>query len=310
MLVYLWAEASGLIRMNHQLKGILITATGVLLVVPDSLFVRLIAADSIVTAFWRALFAGGLIASVILLVQGLQPFRKLLQSGWPGFAYTLLMATTAPAFVLAVNNTSVANVVFIFASMPIFAAFFSWLFLSERIQRRMVLTMIPVLIGLGIIAYGSRESEIASWKGDLWAFYISAAYAGALTAVRKAKGISMLPAIPVAYIGSAVIMGLFSAPMIAFTDQWYFFLGHGIFIGAASCLLAIGPRFISSVEVSLLVLLESVLAPILVWMIIGEYPGAMTFFGGAIVIGALVVSNLYALIRPDQGHPPPASSGT
>ena len=141
--------------MNHQLKGILITATGVLLVVPDSLFVRLISADSIVTAFWRAVFAGGLIASVILLVQGLQPFRKFLQSGWPGLAYTLLMATTAPAFVLAVNNTSVANVVFIFASMPIFAAFFSWLFLSERIQRRMVLTMIPVLIGLGIIAYGS-----------------------------------------------------------------------------------------------------------------------------------------------------------
>ena len=156
--------------MNHQLKGILITATGVLLVVPDSLFVRLISADSIVTAFWRAVFAGGLIASVILLVQGLQLFRKLLQSGWSGLAYTLLMATTAPAFVLAVNNTSVANVVFIFASMPIFAAFFSWLFLSERIQRRMVcLHLCGLLLALARLGPGCD----GVFSGLVWPRHLS-----------------------------------------------------------------------------------------------------------------------------------------
>ena len=42
------------------------------------------------------------------------------------------------------------------------------------------------------------------------------------------------------------------------------------FLFLATCLLAMGPRYISSAEVSLLILLESVLAPLLVWAWIGE----------------------------------------
>ena len=75
------------------------------------------------------------------------------------------------------------------------------------------------------------------------------------------------------------------------------FLGHGAFIAAATCLLTLGPRYISSAEVSLLILLESVLAPILVWFVIGEDPGVWALIGGAVVVGALLVSNLVALRR-------------
>lgn len=44
--------------MNDHKKGLIITTLGVLFVVPDSLFVRLIEAEPMVTAFWRALTAG------------------------------------------------------------------------------------------------------------------------------------------------------------------------------------------------------------------------------------------------------------
>ncbi len=287
--------------MSDQLKGLAITASGVLLVVPDSLFVRLIQADPMVTAFWRALIAGTVVLAVLLLLQGLQGFRAIVGTGWPGLIYTVLIATTAPAFVLAVTNTSVANVVFIFASMPIFAAIFSRLFLDEPIQTRMVVTMFGVIFGLAIIAYGSGSTQISSWKGDVWAFYVSAAFAAALTAVRTVKATSMIPAIPIAYIGAAVLIWSFVSPGEVFERQWPLVAGHGAFIGAGSCLLAIGPRYISSVEVSLLVLLESVLAPLLVWAVIGENPGVWAITGGAVVIGALLVSNVHALVakRPD-----------
>ena len=62
-------------------------------------------------------------------------------------------------------------------------------------------------------------------------------------------------------------------------------------------MLAIGPRYITSAEVGLLVLLESVLAPLLAWAVIAEYPGAYTLIGGAIVIGTLFVSNMMLLSR-------------
>ena len=111
--------------MSDQLKGLLITALGVLCVVPDSLFVRLIEAEPTVIVFWRGLFAGLLVTSAVLIFQGLSGFRAVLRTGWPGVLYTLLLASTAPGFVMAVAYTSVANVVFILASMPIFAAVFS-----------------------------------------------------------------------------------------------------------------------------------------------------------------------------------------
>ncbi len=290
--------------MSDHLKGLIITTLGVLLVVPDSLFVRLIVADPMVTAFWRGMSAGALVLVFLLVFQGLSGFRAVFRSGWPAVIYTVVIGTTTPAFVLAVANTSVANVVFIFASMPIFAAVFSRIFLSEPIQLRMVLTMAAVIFGLGIIAYGSSETQIASWKGDVWAVYVSAAFAAALTAARKAKATSMIPTIPFAYIGAAIIIGFFNSPFEAFELQWHLFLGHGAFIGAASCLLALGPRYISAAEVSLLVLLESVLAPILVWIVVGENPGRWAIVGGAIVIGALILSNAYSLAKQRRDKVP------
>jgi drug/metabolite transporter (DMT)-like permease len=281
--------------MGDHLRGLVITTIGVLLVVPDSLFVRLLDAEPMVTAFWRGLTAGLFVLLFLLAFRGMQGFRAVLGTGWPGLIYTVLMATTAPAFVLAVAHTSVANVVFIFASMPVFAAIFSRVFLGEPIRTRMVVTMAFVILGLAIIAYGSTSTQIASWKGDIWAVYVSAAFAAALTAVRSVRAISMIPAIPFAYIGAAIVVGIFVSPVEAFEMQWPLFLGHGAFIGAASCLLALGPRYISSAEVSLLVLLESVLAPILVWVAIGENPGPWAIVGGVVVIGALLVSNLYLL---------------
>lgn len=283
--------------MTDHLKGLLLTTLGVLLVVPDSLFVRLIEAEPMVTAFWRGMTSGVMILIGLLLAQGTSGFRAVLGAGWPGWVYIILIGSTAPGFVLAITNTSVANVVFIFASMPVFAALFGRVFLGEPIRMRMVLTMLVVMSGLGIIAYGSGESELSSWKGDVMALYVSAAYAAALTAVRQVKDISMIPAIPIGYIGVGILLLPVTAPMEAVQTQWPLILGHGAFIAAATCFLTLGPRYISSAEVSLLILLESVLAPLLVWAVIGEDPGPWAIAGGVVVIGALIVSNLVVLMR-------------
>jgi drug/metabolite transporter (DMT)-like permease len=283
--------------MNDHAKGLLITMFGVLFIVPDALFVRLIHADPITTAFWRSLTSGTLILLALLVVRGTGGFRSVLRTGWPGVIYMVLMASTAPGFVLAVRHTSVANVVFIFASIPIFAALFSRIFLGEAINRRIIWTMAAVLPGLGIIAYGSGNSAVASWQGDLIALYVSAAYAAALTMVRKLKATPMIPALPIAYLGGALLMFPFAAPAAAFAQQYPYLLAHGSFIAIATCLLTLGPRYISSPEVSLLILLESVLAPLLVWVVIHEAPGRWALIGGFVVIGAVFTSNMVALKR-------------
>ncbi len=288
--------------MTDQSKGLLITSLGVLCVVPDSLFVRLIEADPLTITFFRSVIAGSLILFGVLVVQGVSGFRALAGSGRAGVIYTCLIALTSPGFVLAVSLTSVANVVFIFASIPIFAAILSRIFLGEAIRARMVWTMAVVLIGLGIIAYGSSESQISSWKGDLVALAVSLSFACALTAVRKVRNVSMIPAIPLAFLGGALVIWPFITPAPVIVAQWPLLLGHGVFIACSTPLLTLGPRYISSAEVALLILLESVLAPILVWAVVGEDPGRWAIFGGAVVIGALFVSNMIALRRRAGGR--------
>tara|TARA_B100000242_G_scaffold14842_1_gene9184 strand:- start:79 stop:639 length:561 start_codon:yes stop_codon:yes gene_type:complete len=181
--------------------------------------------------------------------------------------------------------------------MPVFATLFSRIFLGEPIRILMVVTMAIVAIGLCLIAYGSTTVQIASWTGDIWAIYVSIAFAGALTAVRSAKAVSMIPAIPLGYIGGALVLLLFISPFEVQIEDWNLVLMHGTIIGASSCLLTLGPRFLSSSDVSLLVLLESVLAPILVWFVLGENPGRFAIFGGFIVISALSFFNLFNLYK-------------
>jgi drug/metabolite transporter (DMT)-like permease len=283
--------------LNDHVKGILITAIGVLLVVPDSLFVRLIYAEPIVIAFWRSLTSGIFVLIIVIYFYGLSGFKDIINTGFYGLFYGILIASTAPAFVLAVSNTSVANVVFIFASMPVFAAIFSRIFLGEPIKILLVITMGVVAVGLFFIAYGSTKVQIASWNGDIWAIYVSAAFAAALTLVRSAKIVSMVPAIPFAYLGGALVLSFFISPLEVRSQDWNLILMHGTLIGASSCLLTLGPRFISSSEVALLILLESVLAPILVWLILGEHPGQYAIIGGFIIISALCFFNLYNLSK-------------
>jgi drug/metabolite transporter (DMT)-like permease len=82
---------------------------------------------------------------------------------------------------------------------------------------------------------------------------------------------------------------------LLYLDWIYILLLGVVFAPIATCLIATGPRYITSAEVSLLLLLEAVLAPILAWLILFEIPHSSTIYGGLIVLSVLIVSNIIAL---------------
>ena len=286
--------------MTDQAKGLLITFFGVLFVLPDSLFVRLIDADAITIAFWRLLLSGAVTALWFLLTAGLAPFAAVLRTGRYGAVFMIGVGASGILFNLAVSLTSIANVVFIIASLPVFAAIFSRLFLGEPFGQRTMLTILAVVPGLAVIAYGSGETANASLTGDLLAVGVSACFAAALTAARRVRDTSMVPGVAMGYLGAALLILPVAAPLSMPLSETPLVLGHAGVIVASSALIAIGPRYITSAEVGLLVLLESVGAPILAWVVIGENPGPYALAGGAIIIGALFVSNLVALRREQR----------
>lgn len=283
--------------MTDHAKGLLITFIGVLFVVPDALFVRLIDAPAITIAFWRLLLVGVLAGLFILARQGAAPFRAVLATGRYGAIYMVAVGGSGVLFILAVSLTSIANVVFIIASLPVFAAMFSRIFLAEPFSLRVLLTIAAVVPGLAIIAYGSGETENASLAGDLLALSVSALFAAGLTAARRVRNVSMVPGMAMGYAVAALIILPFAAPLATPLNQVPLIAAHGSFILVSSILLATAPRYLASAEMGLLILLESVLAPLLAWAVVGENPGAYALLGGAIVIGALATSNLMVVLR-------------
>ena len=60
-------------------------------------------------------------------------------------------------------------------------------------------------------------------------------------------------------------------------------------------LLTVGPRYITAPEVSLLLPIETVVGPLIVWAVLGEKPSTAALFGGALVIAALTVHSYIGL---------------
>ena len=286
--------------MTNQQKGLLITVLGVLCVVPDALFIRLIEAPAMTVAFWRSLLCGVVVLLALIIRFGRETPAQFQAIGRWGLVYAFFAAVSALLFVTSVKLTTVANTTIIIASMPIFAALISWLTLGEKLSSRMFWTIALVLAGLLVIGYGtmtdSGSNSGASLTGDLAALAVSVFFAIALTAARKARAQSMIPALPLAYITCALVLLPFADPMSIPVNQWWLVTLHGgFFIALSSCFLALGPRYISSAEVALLILLESILAPLLVWVVVGEEAGYWTLIGGGLVLGVLCVSNFIAL---------------
>jgi drug/metabolite transporter (DMT)-like permease len=70
----------------------------------------------------------------------------------------------------------------------------------------------------------------------------------------------------------------------------------GLFIIPAAFLLFFSSvRYMPTVEASLMVLLETVLGPIWVWLVIGEIPTAVAAVGGIVIIGGIAGNSLFAL---------------
>ena len=256
-------------------------------------------------AFWRMLLSGIMVLVVLTFWHGRDTAKQVISIGRWGLVYAFFASISALLFVTSVKLTTVANTTIIIASMPVFAAIISWLALGETLNRRMTITIALVFAGLLVIGYGTmregNNSNGATLTGDLAAVAVSLFFAIALTAARKARAKSMIPALPVAYITCALLLLPFVDPLSIPAQQWWLVALHGgFFIALSSCMLALGPRYISSAEVALLILLESILAPLLVWIVVGEQPGTWTLAGGALVLGVLCISNFVALKGRDK----------
>ena len=104
----------------------------------------------------------------------------------------------------------------------------------------------------------------------------------------------MVPAMALSSLLTALVtLPLASSPFVMGEADMLWLGLMGVFvIPLGFGFLTVGPRYIPAPEVSLMLLLESVLGPFLVWLVLAEDPGPTGLIGGTIVISTLVVTNL------------------
>lgn len=248
---------------------------------------RLVETNSWTLTFWRSLL-GGLFLLAAVAFQGrgvLTRFRALSPIGW---FLGVWMGIETVCFILAFTHTTIANALIIIAINPLLAALAGWFVLQERIAGHTALALAATFGGVAYMVWG--EFGGGSGFGDLMALTVAGMFAVVIVTIRRFGDIDLLPAMVVAGLsGAALSLPLADPFSISLSDAGYLTLfGCGEF-GLSLVLFTAGARLVPTVEVALLGLVESALAPIWVWIAVGEEPGGRALTGGAVVLGTLAL---------------------
>lgn len=292
--------------MSPHVYGFLITFAGVLVLCPDTLLIRLIQAQgasewSIV--FWRGLLTGVGVLAFYRIAEGDGWLKRLFTVDRWVMIVSLTLTVQGLAFILSLANTAVANTLIIVATSPMFTAIFAWAFLRERPPLRTWLTTGAAFAGMLVIFHHDVGS--GSLVGDLLALVTAAGLGVVFVVVRHRRTVNMIPAMSLGKIMSAIIVLPLAAPF----QMSIAGLGLMVFLGLvmlpfSMAMLTLGPRYIPAPEVSLLLLTESALAPLIVWGVIGETASQSTVVGGVVVLTALMVNAAVGLWKGDFATPP------
>ena len=281
-------------------KGIIITVLGVLFLIPDSLLVRLITATPLAICFWRGLLGGSLLLIIYLIYGLLSKDNKRLDFTLKEILIILCIALSTICFVLSVNYTTIANTLFLLSTAPFFSIFLSYFLLGEKIRLKDLCASLIALIGVFIISLGSQVSNntLATSLGDLFGIGIAIFTALVLTLARHGSSKLVIRSNAIGMYAVA----LFVLPFVKnFSVEQetilYLLILCLICVPIGSLLILTGPKYISASEVSLIILLQVIIAPILAWLILKEYPGPSSLVGGIFVISALLIVNLKVFSR-------------
>ena len=279
---------------SGHLKGVLLTTAGILIISPDALLLRLIGADIWTLLFWRGLLCAIGMAMITLLLDRPHGIRRLFTIGRPEFQVIGVNACMHVFFVFAILNTTVANVLVITSISPLLSAILSRFVLHEPVAKRTWYTAIAVFAGLSLIFSQSLSSNTLT--GDLAASVVAVLLACNLVLLRRYRKVSMIPARAWSEALVALIVWPLAIPTSIEATSWAYTLLLGLVILPISgALITLGPRYLPAPEVNLIMLLETLLGPLWVWLVISEVPTFETLLGGATILAALTWMSIIAI---------------
>lgn len=211
----------------------------------------------------------------------------------------LALAAHFGFWIASLSYTSITSSTVLVTANPIFVAVCSHYFLRERINQRVRIAIITILIGMAIISGGDFSLGERGLFGDVLAL-IGALWVAIYYVIGRhlRSRISVTAYVGLVYTFAAVTIVIVSAisgtELSGFSTKTYLWL----------LLLALGPQvlghtslnwalgYLGATVVAVAVMAEPVLASILALIIFNEVPTAANIIGGLIVL-----SGVYVVVR-------------
>jgi len=244
---------------------------------------------------WQILLLRSLFFMIALLIFLILTYKKntlniIKDAGYPAVLGGLVMSLSFIAFVVAMSSTSVANVVFIISTQTMFLAVFGYFYLKEKIS---LISFFSIFLAMaGIIIMVGDSLLTGSFFGNMVALAIPINFSILVMIIRKNQNLDMVPAIFYSGIFS-IVYGLVLSDSFSFTGNdilMGFFLGVPQLAFGFIC-ITIGSRTTRSTTIGLLMLTETLFAPIWVWLFLNEIPPFSVLIGGIIIILAIILKS-------------------
>jgi drug/metabolite transporter (DMT)-like permease len=231
----------------------------------------------------RAVFAFVALLAYALVTER----RTLIIAGRAGVGFAVCLATASASFIVALNHTTVAHVLFIQAVSPVLAALIGRTVLNEPVSGRTTAAMAVALAGVALMVGGPGGGDLT---GDALCLVMALAFAIGIVIARHRRDVSMAPATCLAQLILVVAFAPFAHAGDLTGDDVLTLVALGVGqIGLGLVFLTAGARLIPAAQVALITLLEIVLGPLWVWLAISEKPAGATLAGGAVVVVAVLL---------------------
>ena len=245
--------------------------------------------------------------AVIRLRSGESPFLQIRCIGLPAVVAGLALVAAYSGGIYAIQNTSVANAMLLFATAPFMAAVLGWIVLREPVRAA---TWIAIAVSLGGIAIMvADKSDNVALQGSLAALGSALGFAVFTVALRWGRTGEMLPSVFLsglfAIIVTLMICHLKGLSLVLSAHDGSVAMGMGVFqVGAGLILYTLGSRSLPAAELALLSLAEVLLGPLWVWLFLGETASVNTLIGGIVLLAAIAGNALSGKRR----RPPPITT--
>ena len=276
--------------MTRSLQGIILATLGVLVLTPDTMFMRWSGLDGLAMTAWRGLCIGSVFCLIWAATAENRAAQLLTWATGVGLFASIAHGANALLFAVGIAAAPVSVVLFGVATSPIWAALFSRLLMGEPTSPATWITILLVFAGIGIAVFGDGgpSMTLVSLFGALAGLGVAATLAMTFVLFRKYDHIPILLCVGIGSLMSGFFgLGVGGVGAMQGPGVWAILVSGIVILPFSFWALGQASRYTHASNVSLLLLLETILGPLWVWWGVGEAPTVAMLIGGVIVVVTL-----------------------